>query len=112
MDNKELIMDIIMWILVISAAITILWYAFGDSPSFEQSLIVFMLGLIFTFGKEHYTFKQNTFLSFSKVSNDISHIRRNVNDISHIRRNVNDIREDIGDMRKDISEIKEVIKKK
>ena len=91
-----------MWILVISAAITILWYAFGDSPSFEQSLIVFMLGLIFTFGKEHYTFKQNTVLSFSKVSNDISHIRRNVNDI----------REDIGDMRKDISEIKEVIKKK
>ena len=88
-------MDIVMWILVITAAVTILWYAFGNSPSFEQSLIVFLFGVFYNFGKNYFSFKENTILSFSRANNDMSHIKR-----------------DIGEIKGDISEIKEVLKKK
>lgn len=93
--DKQTLNTIITWIIVLIVAITIFWYIFGNSPTFEQSLIIFLLGLFSTFGKEYYSFKQNTILSFSKVSNDISHIRR-----------------DISEIRKDVFEIKEILKKK
>lgn len=108
MDNQKLNI-IITWIIVIIVAITVFWYAFGNSPTFEQSLIIFLLGLFSTLGKEYYSFKQNTILSFSKVSNDISHIRR---DINEIRDNISNLRKDMSDMKSDISEIKGVLKSK
>jgi len=73
-----------MWILVAAAAITILWYTFGNSPSFEQSLIIFLFGVSYNFGKSYFRFKENTILSFNKVSNDISHIRRDIAEIKEI----------------------------
>ena len=100
--DKQKLNTIITWIIVLIVAITVFWYAFGNSPTFEQSLIIFMLGLFSTFGKEYYSFKQNVMLSFSKVSNDISHIRRDIGEI----------RTDIEGMKKDISEIKQSLNKK
>jgi len=88
--DKQTLNLVVTWIIVIIVAITVFWYAFGNSPTFEQSLIVFMLGLFSTFGKEYYSFKQNTILSFNKVSNDISHIKR---DISEIRMGITEIKE-------------------
>jgi len=93
--DKQKLSTITTWIIVLIVAITVFWYVFGNSPTFEQSLIIFMLGLFSTFGKEYYQFKQNTLLSFNKVSNDISHIMR-----------------DISEIKIDIAEIKETIKKK
>ena len=102
-------MDIIMWVLVVVAAITILWYAFGNSPTFEQSLIIFLFGVSYNFGKSYFRFKENTILSFSRVSNNISHIKRDVNEIKD---DTSDIRKEIIDMRKDITEIKGALKNK
>ena len=109
MDSKKLIMDIVMWILVIAVAITVIWYAFGDSPSFEQSLILFLFGVSYNFGKSYFRFKENTVIAFSRVHNDVNHLRR---DVDEIRYDIVHIRKGITDTKRDISEIKEILKKK
>ena len=40
------LMDIIIWILVIIAAIMVFWYIFGDTPNIEQTLLIFILGFV------------------------------------------------------------------
>ena len=107
--DRKLLSDIVMWIIVIIVAITVFWYAFGNSPNFEQSLFIFMLGVFYNVGKDYFVFKQNVVLSFSKVSNDISHIRR---DINEVRSDIGDIRNDVSTMKSDIFEIKGLLKKK
>ena len=44
------IQDIIIWILVIISLIVILWYFFGNSPTFEQAILILILTLLFTIG--------------------------------------------------------------
>ena len=40
--------DVIIWIIVLIAIIVVLWYTFGNSPSFEQAILVLLLGLSIT----------------------------------------------------------------
>lgn len=42
------IREIILWIVIVIAIVTVLWYAFGNSPSFEQAILVLLLGLAVT----------------------------------------------------------------
>ena len=42
------ISDIIIWILFILTLIIVLWYIFGGSPTFEQSILVLILTLSIT----------------------------------------------------------------
>ena len=98
-----------MWILVIAVAITVIWYAFGDSPSFEQSLILFLFGVSYNFGKSYFRFKENTIIAFGRVNNDISHLKRDVDEIKY---NIVHIRSDLTDTKSNVSEIKEILKKK
>ncbi len=44
---KISIYDIIFWILFIISVVVGLWYLFGDSPTFEQGLIIFILTILF-----------------------------------------------------------------
>jgi len=37
-----------MWIVILLAVIVVLWYVFGNSPSFEQAILVLLLGLSIT----------------------------------------------------------------
>ncbi|MFH0868652.1 MAG: hypothetical protein V1839_00320 [archaeon] len=37
----------IAWILLIAGIVFTLWYIFGQSPTLEQSLLVFVLGILF-----------------------------------------------------------------
>lgn len=74
------IQDIILWILFIIAVIVGLWYLFGNSPTFEQAIIIFVLTILF--GIMSKTIKTETKLeslvnkfdklekSFIKLSND------------------------------------------
>jgi len=41
------IRDIILWLLFIVAIIVVAWYIFGNSPSFEQAMLVLILTLIY-----------------------------------------------------------------
>ncbi|MFH1592402.1 MAG: hypothetical protein ABIB47_03480 [Candidatus Woesearchaeota archaeon] len=40
--------DIIIWILFIISIIVAIWYLFGNSPTFEQAILVFILTILFT----------------------------------------------------------------
>ena len=40
--------DIILIILTLIAIITAIWYLFGNSPTFEQAILVLILGLLIT----------------------------------------------------------------
>ena len=40
------IQDIILIILTLIAVGTAIWYLFGNSPTFEQAILVLMLGLL------------------------------------------------------------------
>ncbi|MEK6859294.1 MAG: hypothetical protein AABX54_00620 [Nanoarchaeota archaeon] len=40
--------DIILWIVVLLAIVVVLWYVFGNSPTFEQAILVLLLGLSIT----------------------------------------------------------------
>ncbi|MAG20452.1 hypothetical protein CL618_03400 [archaeon] len=40
--------NIIILILVIISAVFVFWYAFGNSPTFEQAILVLILTVLFT----------------------------------------------------------------
>ena len=42
--------DVIIWILFILSIIIGLWYLFGNSPTFEQAILIFILTILFTIG--------------------------------------------------------------
>ena len=42
------IQDIIIWILFLLSVIIFFWYLFGDSPTFEQAILVLSLTFLFT----------------------------------------------------------------
>ncbi len=73
------ISDIIICILFIASVILFLWYIFGNSPSFEQMILVFILTVLFTnsiklnkLGLELKYFKQ----SFHSLADDFkNHIK-------------------------------------
>lgn len=40
--------DVILWLVVLLTIIVVLWYVFGNSPTFEQAILVLLLGLSIT----------------------------------------------------------------
>ena len=42
--------DIIFWILVVVSIIVILWYLFGKSPTFEQTILILIVTIVFGIG--------------------------------------------------------------
>ena len=42
------ISDIIIWILFLLSIIMAVWYVIGNSPTFEQAILVFILTILFT----------------------------------------------------------------
>lgn len=47
-QRKMKIKDIIIWILFILAVIVFLWYVFGKSPTFEQTILIFIASMSIT----------------------------------------------------------------
>jgi len=71
--------DIILWVLFILSIAVALWYLFGNSPTFEQTILVFILTLLFTisskisslhaefkFFKKHFNNLEKSFIMLSK----------------------------------------------
>ena len=44
--KTALIRDILFWILFILGIIVFLWALFGNSPTLEQTLLIFILGMV------------------------------------------------------------------
>ena len=72
-----------MWILIIAAAITILWYAFGNSPPFELGLLFFLLGIYFQLNNTVYElksdfkhFKSSCIESFNQIKRDMEVLKK------------------------------------
>ena len=42
------ISEILFWIFFVLAIIFFFWFVFGDSPTFEQTLLIFILGFVVT----------------------------------------------------------------
>jgi len=42
------ISDIIIWIIFALAVFVFLWYIFGKSPTFEQTILIFIAGISIT----------------------------------------------------------------
>lgn len=68
--------DIIIWILFILTLIFVTWYIFGNSPTFEQTLLILILSLSITtivkvivLENKHETFKKN----FIHLAKDFKH---------------------------------------
>jgi len=41
------IRDIILWILFLISATMVIWYFFGNSPTFEQTILILILTILF-----------------------------------------------------------------
>lgn len=76
--DKLLLHRIISWILIIIVAITILWYVFGNSPNFEQSLLIFIVGSLGKLWQSFYDLKYNTMFSFKKMKEDLELIKNEI----------------------------------
>lgn len=59
------ILDILTWIFFILSVIFVLWYIFGNSPTFEQTLLIFILGVVIT-----------SFASLKSLKADHNHLKR------------------------------------
>jgi len=70
------IIDVIMWILFIIAIATGLWYLFGNSPTFEQSIVIFLISAVF--GITITLTKTGTKLSY--IEKDLIELKDNITD--------------------------------
>ena len=50
MDKTIKFQDIIIWILFVLSIIIFLWFVFGNSPTFEQTILVLSVTFLFTLG--------------------------------------------------------------
>ena len=78
MKVRQIIEDVILIILFILAVGMIIWYIFGDSPTFEQinlSLIAVVVGILFKIYREVGEIKMDIKHSFANVSKDINSIK-------------------------------------
>ncbi len=65
--------DIVLILIAILALVTAAWYLFGNSPTFEQTLLIFILGMVMANGLRIHSFsaKMNYFeKSFSSLVKD------------------------------------------
>ncbi len=64
--------DIILILITILALATAVWYLFGNSPTFEQTLLIFILGMVMANGLRIHSFStkinyfEKSFLSLAK----------------------------------------------
>ena len=78
--------DIILWILFVIAIIISLWYIFGNSPTFEQAILVLILTILYgasakisDVGSRLYSIEKrfnNMEKSFIKLVNDFKIIQK------------------------------------
>jgi ammonia channel protein AmtB len=40
--------DVVLWVLFAVTVATVLWYVFGNSPTFEQGMLILILTLLFS----------------------------------------------------------------
>ena len=75
--------DIIIWILFTAAIIVGLWYLFGNSPTFEQAILLFIIGALFAINS-----------STNKIGMELKFLRRHFGKLeeSHVKL-LNDFRE-------------------
>jgi len=78
---KIRLIDVLFWISFMLAIIFILWYLFGDSPTLEQTLIVFLLSAVLKVYKEFYDFKGEIRTSFGKVKDDMDYIKNKLDGV-------------------------------
>ena len=83
------IIEIILWILFLLSIAIGLWYLFGNSPTFEQAIVIFLITSVFAIAinvsrggmKLNYVEKKvceierNSKNSFKKMKNDINLIK-------------------------------------
>ena len=75
--------DIILWVLFFLSIAVALWYLFGNSPTFEQTILVFILTILFAIGskinnlhaefkffKKHFNNLEKSFIMLSKDFKD------------------------------------------
>ncbi|MFH1430913.1 MAG: hypothetical protein ABIG37_00395 [Nanoarchaeota archaeon] len=78
------IYDILFWIFFVIGVVYFLWYLFGDSPTFEQSLIILILGFILKFYGNYSGFSGYVKHSFIKVREDMDFIKTELKDINEV----------------------------
>ncbi|MBI2507642.1 hypothetical protein HYV89_01685 [Candidatus Woesearchaeota archaeon] len=104
-------LKILLIILFLLSVYLVLTRIIGHSATdlaITISIFTFLGGLLYNLNREFGEFKIKTIYSFSRVSNDISHIKSDVNEI---KVGTGDIRKEIIYMKKYIAEIKEVLGK-
>jgi Mg2+/citrate symporter len=78
MERKR-IFNILFWIALIIGIVLILWMVFGDSPTELGVVITFMLALLFkiwSVSDETKEFKHEVKMSFVKVREDFSELKK------------------------------------
>ena len=73
MKVRQIIEDVILIILFILAVGMIIWYIFGDSPTFEQTLIVAIIAYLFSLNTRLSKIESETRLihkSFNSLASD------------------------------------------
>jgi len=70
------VQDIILWILFIISLVIAIWYIFGNSPTFEQTILILILTILFTTNSKVNNINSRLFLlerSFSALAKDFKH---------------------------------------
>lgn len=78
------IYDILFWIFFVIGVVYFLWYLFGDSLTFEQSLIILILGFVLKFYGNYSGFREYVKHSFIKVREDMDFIKTELKDINEV----------------------------
>jgi len=77
--------DIIIWILFFLSISVGLWYLFGNSPTFEQAMIVFLVSAVFTI-----------VIAVSRNGIRLDYLEKNVRDgFGNVKINLNNIQVDM-----------------
>jgi hypothetical protein len=70
------IQDVIIWILFVISIIVFFWFVFGNSPTLEQALLIFILTVVFANSvKISSSSMRLTFLEKGFIKLNESHIR-------------------------------------
>jgi len=96
--------DIIVLIIFILTAILVFWYIFGDSPTFEQTMIGFISGAVFTIVIKMSYFNSNINREVGELKVGIKHSFINV------KNNMNLLKKDNTEIKNNINLIKKKLK--
>lgn len=77
--TKRKILNILFWIALIVGIILVVWIIFGNSPTELSVIVTFMLALLFkiwAISDETKEFKHEVKMSFAKVREDFSELKK------------------------------------